>query len=94
MILYLALMSHFSKSSQAWKERLKHWTYTCTFVAFSTLIIMLCNNSSTSGVISVGGFLQRSTQPHETRPLQRATHHIKGTHLIDPVGKCKQANEF
>ena len=22
------------KSSQAWKDRLKHWAYTCTFVAF------------------------------------------------------------
>ena len=23
--------------SQAWKKRLKHWTYTCTFVAFLNL---------------------------------------------------------
>ena len=51
--------------------------------------------------LSVGGFLQSSTQPHESanRPLQRATGHIKGTcpPLLIPVaamGKCKQANEF
>ena len=31
---------NFSKSSQAWKDRLKlkHWAYTCTFVAFHSLI--------------------------------------------------------
>ena len=27
-------MPNFSKSSQAWKDRLKHWAYTWTFVAF------------------------------------------------------------
>ena len=26
--------ANFSKSFQAWKERLNHWAYTCTFVAF------------------------------------------------------------
>ena len=36
--LYLAVVSNFSPSSQAWKERLKHWTYTCTFVAFHSFI--------------------------------------------------------
>ena len=36
--------------------------------------------------LSVGGFLQSSTQPHESaaRPLQRTASHIKGTHpLVD-----------
>ena len=27
------MVSNFSKSSHAWKDRLKHWAYTCTFVA-------------------------------------------------------------
>ena len=36
--LYLAVVSNFSPSSQAWKERLKHWTYMCTFVAFHSFI--------------------------------------------------------
>ena len=26
------------KSSQAWKDRLKHWAYTCTFLAFHITI--------------------------------------------------------
>ena len=27
-------MLNFRRSSQAWKKRLKHWTYTCSFVSF------------------------------------------------------------
>ena len=28
------MVSNCRRSSQAWKKRLRHWTYTCTFVAF------------------------------------------------------------
>ena len=33
------MVSNFSKSSHAWKDGLKHWAYTCTFVAFLNLTI-------------------------------------------------------
>ena len=47
-----------------------------SFVHYYILVFL-----STWGVISVGGFLQSSTQPHESavRPLQRAAGHINGT---------------
>ena len=51
-------------------------------------------------VLSVGGFLQSSAQPHESaaRPLEKGSHATsKGHTLLIPVaamGKCKQANEF
>ena len=34
------MVSNFSKSSHAWKGRLKHWAYTCTFVAFLNVTIL------------------------------------------------------
>ena len=78
-------VSNFSKSSQAGKETLKLWACTCTLVAFHSLLYIFVF-LSTWGVISVGGFLQNSAQPHEsaTRPLQRAAGHIKGKRpLVD-----------
>ena len=33
------MVSNFRKSSQDWKKRLKHWAYTCTFVAFINITL-------------------------------------------------------
>ena len=34
-------MSNFRRSSQAWKNGIKHWTYKCTFVAFLNIHSLL-----------------------------------------------------
>ena len=36
------MVSNFSKSFQAWKNRLKHWADICTFVAFLWLLVFYC----------------------------------------------------
>ena len=41
--LYLAMMSNFSKSSRAWKERLEHWT-DVHFCGFSFIAIYMYFN--------------------------------------------------
>ena len=50
-------------------------------------------------IVSVGGFLQSSPQPHEPDQCRGPHAHIKVTHtlLVDygvAMGKSKQANEF
>ena len=37
--MYPVVVSNFSKSSQAWKDKLKHWTYTCTFVTITMVYL-------------------------------------------------------
>ena len=48
------MVSNFSKSSQAWKDRLKLWAYTCTFVALSALLHLLFFSLYSCGVIRNG----------------------------------------
>ena len=52
------MVSNFSKSSQAWKDRLKNWGYTCTFVVFLNIYYTILHiiNVSTWGVMRVGLF--------------------------------------
>ena len=47
------MVPNFGKSSQAWKDRLKHWAYTWTFVAFLKGLPSAFFPLSTCGVINV-----------------------------------------
>ena len=92
-------MLSFSKSSQAWKERLKH--ITCTFVAFLNYIILFTIFFFLSTwVLSVGEFIE--VPPSHMKIL---LDHYKGPTphqedmppLLIPVAtmeKFKQANDF
>ena len=48
------MVSNFSESSQAWKDRLKLWAYTCTFVAFVSTTTPTFFSLCSCGVIRNG----------------------------------------
>ena len=63
--LYLAVVSNFTKSSHAWIDRLKHWSYTCNFVAFHYNFLWGCNILAVIRCLMFCGILPVGSQNKE-----------------------------